>query len=130
MNLFEFLVTNYQGLSRKLHHQFFPRKHHKVSTSSLFKVRQGNFVYLWEYLSCLSKVTIMTVNPNQDMFVEAFHNYLKIRQFSEPLTQKPSNSMEEIMSRMECYMKGEEEKHREKIQRCEGEKHHWIKLLQ
>ncbi|MCI17980.1 hypothetical protein A2U01_0039131 [Trifolium medium] len=42
------------------------------------------------------------------MFVAAFHNGLKAGQFNESLAQKPVATMQEIMKRAECYIKGEE----------------------
>lgn len=37
-----------------------------------------------------------------------FQNGLRVGQFHESLSQKPPDSMEEIISRAECYIKGEE----------------------
>ncbi|KAK2415928.1 hypothetical protein QL285_038365 [Trifolium repens] len=42
------------------------------------------------------------------MFVAAFHNGLKADHFNESLAQKPATSMQEIIKRVECYIKGEE----------------------
>jgi hypothetical protein len=42
------------------------------------------------------------------MFVAAFHNGLKVGHFNESLAQKPATSMQEIIKRAECYIKGEE----------------------
>ncbi|KAK2416008.1 hypothetical protein QL285_038441 [Trifolium repens] len=42
------------------------------------------------------------------MFVVAFQNGLKVAQFNEPLAQKPTESMQEIMIREEFYITGEE----------------------
>ncbi|KAK2389332.1 hypothetical protein QL285_062927 [Trifolium repens] len=42
------------------------------------------------------------------MFVAAFHNGLKAGHFNESLAQKPATSMQEIIKRAECYIKGEE----------------------
>jgi hypothetical protein len=42
------------------------------------------------------------------MFVAAFHNGLKADHFNESLAQKPATSMQEIIKRAECYIKGEE----------------------
>jgi hypothetical protein len=42
------------------------------------------------------------------MFVAAFHNGLKAGHFNESLAQKPAETMQEVMKRAECYIKGEE----------------------
>ncbi|MCH81899.1 hypothetical protein A2U01_0002693 [Trifolium medium] len=42
------------------------------------------------------------------MCIAAFHNGLKAGQFNESLAQKPATTMQEIMQRAECYIKGEE----------------------
>ncbi|MCI15949.1 hypothetical protein A2U01_0037089 [Trifolium medium] len=42
------------------------------------------------------------------MFVAAFHNGLKDGQFNESLAQKPVVTMQEIMKRAKCYIKGKE----------------------
>ncbi|MCI25660.1 hypothetical protein A2U01_0046851, partial [Trifolium medium] len=55
-----------------------------------------------------SEATIQVSNPNQEMFVAAFHNGLKAGHFNESLDQKPASSMQEIIKRAECYIKGEE----------------------
>ncbi|MCI52520.1 hypothetical protein A2U01_0073765, partial [Trifolium medium] len=40
--------------------------------------------------------------------IAAFHNGLKAGQFNESLAQKPAVTMQEVMKRAECYIKGEE----------------------
>ncbi|KAK2371898.1 hypothetical protein QL285_073098 [Trifolium repens] len=42
------------------------------------------------------------------MFVAAFHNGLRAGHFNESLAQKPAETMQEVMKRAECYIKGEE----------------------
>ena len=42
------------------------------------------------------------------MSVSAFQNGLRADQFNESLAHKPTDSMEEIIARAECYIKGEE----------------------
>ncbi|MCI38596.1 hypothetical protein A2U01_0059824, partial [Trifolium medium] len=59
-------------------------------------------------LARFSEATIKVSNPNQEMFVAAFHNGLKAGQFNESLAQKPAATMQEIMKRVECYIKGGE----------------------
>ncbi|MCI01455.1 gag-pol polyprotein [Trifolium medium] len=55
-----------------------------------------------------SEATIQVSNPNQEMFVAAFHNGVKAGHFNESLAQKSASSMQEIIKRAECYIKGEE----------------------
>ncbi|GAU48567.1 hypothetical protein TSUD_137520 [Trifolium subterraneum] len=59
-------------------------------------------------LSMSSEATIMVSNPNQEMFVATFHNGLKAGHFNESLAQKPATSMQEVIKRASCYIKGEE----------------------
>jgi hypothetical protein len=63
---------------------------------------------LREYLARFSEATIKVSNPNQEMFVSAFQNVLKVGHFNESLAQKPAISMQEIIKRVEYYIKGEE----------------------
>jgi len=60
------------------------------------------------YLACFNDVTIKVVNLNQEVFIDAFQNGLRGGRFNESLAQKPTDLMEEIMSKVECYIKGEE----------------------
>ncbi|MCI53126.1 hypothetical protein A2U01_0074372, partial [Trifolium medium] len=46
-----------------------------------------------------SEAMIEVSNPNQEMFVAAFHNGLKAGHFNESLAQKPVLSMEEVMKK-------------------------------
>jgi len=93
---------------RKLSQQFSSSHHQKVSSNSLFNVRQGRNESLQAYLARFHDSTIKVSNPNQELFVGAFQNGLRVGQFNESLAQKPADSMEEIMARPECYIKGEE----------------------
>jgi hypothetical protein len=43
----------------------------------MFSLRQGSFETLREYLARFSEATIKVSNPNQEMFVAAFHNGLR-----------------------------------------------------
>jgi hypothetical protein len=74
----------------------------------MFSLRQGNTKTLKEYLARFSKVTIKVSYRNQGMLVAAFHNGLKAGHFNESLAQKPAETMQEVMKRAECYIKGEE----------------------
>jgi hypothetical protein len=108
MNLPRFSILSYQDMTRKLTQQFSASRHRKVSATSLFNVRQGHNESLRDYLARFNDTTIKVTNPNQEVFVGAFQNGLRAGQFNESLAQKPADSMEEIMARAECYIKGEE----------------------
>jgi DNA mismatch repair ATPase MutS len=88
--------------------QFSGSKHIKVTATSLFATHQNHAETLRENLARFCEATIKVSNPNQEMFVSAFHNGLKVGHFNESLAQKPATSMQEIIKRAECYIKGEE----------------------
>jgi len=93
---------------RKLIHQFSASHHRKVSTTSLFNVCQEHNESLRSYLACYNDATVKIVHPNQELFVGAFQSGLRAGPFIESLAQKPADFMDEIMSSVECYIKGEE----------------------
>jgi predicted secreted protein len=95
-------------MTRKLIQQFSASRHRKVPATSLFNVRQGHSESLRDYLARFNDTTIKVINTNQEVFVGAFHNGLRAGQFNESLAQKPVDSMEEIIARADCYIKGEE----------------------
>lgn len=108
MNLPRFSILSYQDMTRKLIQQFSASRHRKVLATSLFNVRQGQNESLREYLARFNDTTIKVTNPNQEVFVGAFQNGLRAGQFNESLAQKPADSMEEVITRADCYIKGEE----------------------
>jgi hypothetical protein len=108
MNLPNNSITGYADFHRKFIHQFAGSKHIQVTATNMFRLRQGNSETLREYLARFSEATIKVSNPNQEMFVAAFHNGLKAGHFNESLAQKPAETMQEVMKRAECYIKGEE----------------------
>jgi len=108
ISLPRFSIVSYQDMFRKLSQQFSASRHLKVSSNSLFSVRQGQSESLQNYLSRFNDSTIKVPNPNQELFVGAFQNGLRAGQFNESLAQKPTDSMEEIMARAVCFIKGEE----------------------
>jgi len=108
ISLPRFSIVSYQDMIRKLSQQFSASRHRKVSSNSLFNVRKGQNESLRAYLAGFNDSTIKVSNPNQELFVGAFHNGLRAGQFNESLAQKLADSMEEIMARTECYIKGEE----------------------
>jgi hypothetical protein len=77
MNLPNNSVTGYADFHCKFVHQFAGNKHVQVTATNMFALRQGNSETLREYLARFSEVTIKVSNPNQKMFVAAFHNGLK-----------------------------------------------------
>ena len=103
-----FFIVRYQDMIRKLSQQFSVSRHRKVSSNSLFNVRQRLSESLQNYLARFNDSTIKASNPNQELFVGAFKNNLKVDQFNKSLARKPADSMKEIMARTECYIKGEE----------------------
>ncbi|XP_039687770.1 uncharacterized protein [Medicago truncatula] len=108
MSLPCFSIMGYQDMIKKFTQQFSGTRHRKVLSTSLFNVRQGPSESLREYLARFNDSTIKVSNPNQEVFVGAFQNGLWAGQFNESIAQKPADSMEEIIARAECYVKGEE----------------------
>jgi len=106
MNLPRFSIISYHDMIQKLSQQFSASRHRKVSSNNLFNVRQGQSESLRNYLARFNDSTIKVSNPNQELFVGAFQNGLRAGQFNESLAQKPADSMEEIISWAECYIKG------------------------
>ncbi|GAU35259.1 hypothetical protein TSUD_323960 [Trifolium subterraneum] len=114
MNLPNNSIESYADFHKKFIHQFSGTKHVKFTATSLFTIRQNYAETLREYLARFSEATITGSNPNQEMFVAACHNGLKAGHFNESLAHKPATSMQEVIKRASCYIKGEEsnaEKH-------------------
>jgi len=103
-SLLRFSIISYQDMVRKLSQH--ASRHRKVSSNSMFNVRQGHSESLRAYLGRFNDSTIKVSNPNQELFVGAFQNGLRAGQFNESLAQKPADSMEEIMAHAKCYIKG------------------------
>ncbi|GAU51688.1 hypothetical protein TSUD_415030, partial [Trifolium subterraneum] len=108
MNLPRNSIVSYTDFHKKFIHQFASSKHVQVTATSLFGIRQGHNENLREYLTRFNEATIQVSNPNQEMFVAAVQNGLKAGHFNESRAQKPASTMQEIMKRAECYIKGEE----------------------
>ncbi|GAU27754.1 hypothetical protein TSUD_215650 [Trifolium subterraneum] len=85
MNLPKNSIASYTDFHKKFIHQFAGSKHVRVTATSLFGIRQGH-------------------NEN----LPAVQNGLKAGHFNESLAQKPASTMQEVMKRAECYIKGEE----------------------
>jgi hypothetical protein len=85
MNLPNNSIASYADFHRKFTHQFAGSKHVQVTATNMFSLRQGNSETLREYLARFSEATIKVSNPNQEMFVAAFHNSLKAGHFNESL---------------------------------------------
>lgn len=58
-----------------------------------------------EYLARFIGEPIKVVNLNQETLVRDFQNNLKGEHLNESLVQKSVTSMEQIMERVECYIK-------------------------
>ncbi|GAU49429.1 hypothetical protein TSUD_181760 [Trifolium subterraneum] len=108
MNLPNNSIESYADSHKKFIHQFSGTKHVKVKATRLFTIRQNYAETLREYLTRFSEATITVSNPNQEMFVAAFHNGLKAGHFNESLAQKPATSMQEVIKRASCYIKSKE----------------------
>ena len=85
MSLPRFSITSYQDLTKKLIHHFSARKRRRVSTTTLFGVRQKQSESLHEYLARFNDETLKVSHPNQELFVGAFQNGLRAGQFNESL---------------------------------------------
>ncbi|GAU24437.1 hypothetical protein TSUD_364210 [Trifolium subterraneum] len=108
MNLPRNSIASYTYFHKKFIHQFAGSKHVQVTSTSLFGIRQGHNENLREYLARFNEATIQVSNPNQEMFVAAVQNGLKVGHLNESLAQKPGSTMQEVMKMEECYIKGEE----------------------
>ncbi|GAU32151.1 hypothetical protein TSUD_68220 [Trifolium subterraneum] len=108
MNLPKNSIASYTDFHKKFIHQFAGSKHVQVTATSLFGIRQGHNENLRQYLARFNEATIQVSNPNQEMFVAAVQNGLKAGHFNESLAQKLASTMQEVMKRAECYIKGEE----------------------
>jgi hypothetical protein len=58
----------------------------QVTATAIFGIRQRHDETLRGFLTRFSEETIKVSNPNQEMFVVAFQNGLKVTQFNESLT--------------------------------------------
>lgn len=94
----QFLIISYQVLTKKMVQYFSASKHRKVSTTSLFSIRQKHAESLREYMVRFNKETIKVSYPNQEMLVGAFQHDLKSEQFNESLAQKPAPNMDEVIT--------------------------------
>ncbi|GAU33948.1 hypothetical protein TSUD_148680 [Trifolium subterraneum] len=108
MNLPKNSIASYTDFHKKFIHQFAGSKHVQVTATSLFGIHQGHNENLRQYLARFNEATIQVSNPNQEMFVAAVQSGLKAGHFNESLVQKPASTMQEVMKRAECYIKGEE----------------------
>ncbi|GAU46248.1 hypothetical protein TSUD_401800, partial [Trifolium subterraneum] len=108
MNLPRNSIASYTDFHKKFIHQFAGSKHVQVTATSLFGIRHGHNENLREYLTRFNEATIQVSNPNQEMFVVAVQNGLKVGHINESLAQNPASTVQEIMKRAECYIKGEE----------------------
>jgi hypothetical protein len=108
MNLPKNSIESWTNFQHKFIQQFSGSKHIKVTATSLFTTRQNHAETLREYLARFCEATIKVSNPNQEMFVAAFHNGLKVGHFNESLAQSQQPRCRKLSKRAECYIKGEE----------------------
>lgn len=85
MNQPRFSIISYPYMTKKLIHQFSASRHRKISTTSLFNDRHESNESLRSYLARYNDATIKVVNPNQELFVGAFQNGLRVGPFNESL---------------------------------------------
>lgn len=78
MSLPRLSITSYQDLTRKMIHHFSSRKHRKVNATSMFNILQRPSETLRVYMVRFNVETIKVSHPNQEMFVGAFQNGLKV----------------------------------------------------
>lgn len=76
--------------------------------TNLLNIHQSPSKSLREYHAQFNEETIMVIHPNQEMFVEAFQNRLRATYLNESLSYRLVVSMAEVVTRLECYIKGEE----------------------
>lgn len=55
-----------------------------------------------------SEEIIKVSHLNQEIFVGAFQHCPKVVQFNKSLAKKPTSNMDEVITRVECYIKVEE----------------------
>ena len=93
---------------KKLIQHFAANMHLKLSTTILFNIRQGQTKSLQKYFARFNEETIKVYHPNQELFLGAFQHDLRVGKFNESLAQNLTSNMNEIITRVECYIKGEE----------------------
>ncbi|KAK2430708.1 hypothetical protein QL285_029018 [Trifolium repens] len=108
MNFSNNVIAIYANFQRKFIHQFASTKHINVTVTSLYNICPNQLELLHEYPARFNEATIQVLNPNHKMFVDIFHNGLKTGHFKESLARKSATLMQEIIKRVECYIKKEE----------------------
>lgn len=101
-------VNRYHELVRKLVPEFTASRHMTMSTIILFNIRQGPSESSRDYLALFNEATIKVFPPNQEMFVCAPKNGLKMGHFNESVSQKLTLTLAEVVTREEFYIKDEE----------------------
>lgn len=103
-------IIGYLDLTMKMVQYFSSNKHRKLTTTNLFNVLQGPSESPREYTVLFNEDTIKLSHLNQEMFVGAFQNGLKVNHFNKSLAHKLATNMEEVMNREKHDVKGEEGK--------------------
>lgn len=65
--------------------QFAVYRHREMSATNMFNIHQDPTESLKKYFALFNEVTIKDVHPNQNMFVGAFQNELKVGFLLDPL---------------------------------------------
>lgn len=73
-------------------------------TSSIFEKILGESFR--EYFTLFNEMTIKGYHPNRKMFVGAFINVLRARNFNESMSHMPTSFLEDVETHVELYLKG------------------------
>ncbi|GAU42011.1 hypothetical protein TSUD_236780 [Trifolium subterraneum] len=101
-------VTSFEDLATRFVAQFAANSEKPFLVADLFDVRQRPTKPLKNYLARFNSATLRVTEPNEDIFVMAFEKRLSSGTFSEALTLRKANSMNEIRMRAEKHIEAEE----------------------
>ncbi|GAU41091.1 hypothetical protein TSUD_139940 [Trifolium subterraneum] len=101
-------VTSFEDLATRFVAQFAANSQKPFLVADLFDVRQRPTEPLKNYLARFNSATLKVTEPNEDIFVMAFEKGLSSGTFSEALTLRKANSMNEIQMRAEKHIEAEE----------------------
>jgi hypothetical protein len=101
-------VTSFDELATRFVAQFAANSEKSFLLADLFDVRQRPAESLKSYLARFNSATLKVTEPNEDIFVMAFEKGLSSGTFSEALTLRKANSMNEIRMRAEKHIEAEE----------------------
>jgi hypothetical protein len=101
-------VTSFDELATRFVAQFAANSEKSFLLADLFDVQQRPAESLKSYLARFNSATLKVTEPNEDIFVMAFEKGLSSGTFSEALTLRKANSMNEIRMRAEKHIEAEE----------------------